>query len=83
MDAYPKPLHRFARWVPTLGYLLDYCNLKFLCSPLAAHTFSLCSILWIRSVYDSRGDPTGPGMTYVLMFIWLPFIISFASLLST
>ncbi|MFJ1472019.1 LysR substrate-binding domain-containing protein [Massilia orientalis] len=24
--------------------------------PLSAHTFSLCPTLWLRSVYDSRGD---------------------------
>ncbi|MFC5511382.1 DsrE family protein [Massilia jejuensis] len=36
--------------------MLDCCNLEFLCVPLAAHTFSLCLILWLRSVYNSRGD---------------------------
>ncbi|MGZ8287707.1 MAG: Ig-like domain-containing protein [Telluria sp.] len=45
-----------ARRVSTLGYLLDCCYLEFFCVPLATHTFSLCSTLWLRSVYDSRGD---------------------------
>ena len=43
----------------TLGYLLDCCNFEFLCVPLAAHTFSFCPTLWLRSVYDSRGDSVG------------------------
>jgi hypothetical protein len=50
-DAHLKPLRYFARWVPTLGYLFDGCNLEFLCVPLAARTFFSRPIFWLRSVY--------------------------------
>ena len=65
MDAYPEPLCYFARWVPTVGYLLDCCYLEFFCVPLATHKFSLGPILWLRSVYNCRGDsPLAAGVLY-------------------
>jgi hypothetical protein len=56
MDTHPKARSYFARRVATLRHLLDRRDLEFLCVPLSAHTFSLCPTLWLRSVYDSRGD---------------------------
>ena len=56
VDAYPEPCRYFARWMTALRHLLDRCNLEFLCVPLSTYAFSLCSTLWLRSFYDSRGD---------------------------
>jgi hypothetical protein len=32
--------------------LLDRRDLKFLRAPLSTHTFSLCTELWLRTVYN-------------------------------
>jgi putative transposase len=36
--------------------LLDRGDLEFLCVPLSTHTSSSCPELWLRSVYNCRGD---------------------------
>jgi hypothetical protein len=56
VNAHPQARRDFARRVTALRHLLDRCDLELLCVPLSAHTFSLCPELWLRSVYNCRGD---------------------------
>jgi hypothetical protein len=66
VDAYPQARRYFARWVAAFRHLLDRCDLEFLCVPLSTHTFSLCPELWLRSVYNCRGDSVFHWETFLL-----------------